>query len=842
MELYENTVFPQVKQVNDIANLSNRNSNVMPSVKIQKTANNVRNIEGVSLVGNQSNAPYRQLECDVIDADTGEHLIYKGWAVLVDSNEKDYIFNIYDGVIDFYKEIENTTITQIGVPELNHEKNLANVVGTWTDTTLPYRYILADYNGNNTASGNINIDFQVPSASIPYLWDKIFNYIGWTYSGTIFQHEKFKNAWLSYPKPVSTETPVTEEVTTQNSQLTSYEVQYPVGGGVFLGSVTYANIFPSVSSFNPAYYNFTTGIQVAGLYRFSFSAETFSLSNGSTSSRIQIIVRDTLNQIVSTSYVDIANGNYIDLLLNAGERIFVSVVYMDSTLPFNGFVNPSGNVSLSGEVTTSMNLITGFSLGFDQAFIDFQVTQFVRDMMVRFGLTPFKDKYKNHITFLTLYELLQNTNVNDMSDNFVAKIGEKTKIGNYAKRNYFKYKYNDDEMKHNNGYLSIADENLAEEITILNSSFYSPERLKSVFLGGCNIYKIWDKEIKDDETVTYKDLDGRFYLMRAEMINEEITLGSNILGGTVTVPFYFRESYYRLKFDEILYDWHRPMSAIFDKAKLITADFWQSPKQISNFDFSRLIYVRQLSSYFIANKIPNFTKGKPTRFELIEVDYFTQQDIVNPEEPDYTIEVGEPVLEDCQINLPVTTDYETPVMVIVNVFAGAFNELSTLVYNQFSLPEPITAELSGGEVTFGISMLPANALGYKFSITIISNSSFLSFTSNLSPAIVLDGTCYEEPSYPETLVINSIENLGTEPSAMFQPTYRYFINYTHTGIPPGTIYLLKVEGYSTILSTWLSIGDYIKTDGDDGTQLVVGYGINKIRISINDVISNEVNV
>ena len=166
VELDNKVSFTQTKQVNDIANITNRNSNFTQTIKAPRTANNRRTFEGAFNVGSTADIPYQRAVCNVIDANSGQHLIYNGWAVLIESTNDTYNFTVYDGIIDFYKKIEKLTINDLGVSELNHIKNLEGVIETWTNESLPYRYILADYNGKNTTDiGNVNVDYQVPCAS-----------------------------------------------------------------------------------------------------------------------------------------------------------------------------------------------------------------------------------------------------------------------------------------------------------------------------------------------------------------------------------------------------------------------------------------------------------------------------------------------------------------------------------------------------------------------------------------------------------------------------------------------------------------------------------------------------
>ena len=847
--------FAQTKQVNDIANLTTRNSNYTTSVKIPRTANNIRIFETAFNVGSNSNFPYRKANASVIDSDTGQHVIYKGWCVLIESTKKEYSVTFYDGLIDFYKTIENSTITEIGVSELNHEKNIDNVIATWADETIPYRYILADYNGNNLIDfSKVNIDYQVPSAKVSFLWGKIFDFFGWQYEGTIFEHEKFQNLWLSYPKPASLETPIQNEVTSQDSTIQQNEVTYPSGNGLFYGSVQIANFFPNPTLFDNAYYNFLTGAQTAGLFRFSFTSGSFTLTSNTTvtTSRIKLSVVTGLNQFTNTYYVDIAQDNYVDIFLNVGSRVVLQLVYMNTDIPFNGQVSPNNVSYLTGQTTGTINFITGFSLGFDQAFIDYKVSDFVKEIMVRFGLTAFKNKYSNKIKFLTLNELLQGLEINDLSDKFISKNSEKYTFGNYAKKNNFLYKYNDDEMSHNNGSLNIDNQNLQDEVNLFQSQIFSPERLQSTFLGACNTYKIWDKEIKDDDTVTYKDLDGRFYFLRDEKINSSITVSSDILGGEETVSTYFRESYHRLKFNEILADFYAPISSLFNKAKLINCDFYLKPIDIYNFDFSKLVYISQLGSYYLVNKINNFVKGKPTKVELIEVDYFTEIEENNPQ-PDFIFDLGTPTVTSCVITLPIETNYEQPFNVIINVFKGEFNVVSELVYTQVNLLTPLIGTVSGGVVTFSANDLPYNVLGYKFSLTTeVNDSSFISFNSSLSDAIVLDGSCYTTPTYPSTLTLNTANYLGSFANFPFANNYRYSLNYGYTGITAGTNYILYVEFYSAFLSTpsdvvW-QLFYFNKTAGETGEfNLTINVPAiytqpTKFRLKIQAVTSNEITI
>lgn len=825
----------QTKQVNDIASLSNRNSNYTLPLKFLRTANNVRIIESVFNVGNQSNLPYQKNQCDIIDAETGLHFIYRGIAVLTETKAKEYLISVHDGIIDFYKKIENVTISEIGVPELNHVKNITNIIETWTDQSLPYRYILADYNGKNitTQNANINIDYQVPSALCSYIWNRIFEVIGFDYVGSVFQHEKFLNLWMSYPKPAPTTTPQKLLVTNQPAIIRTDEIQYAVGNGIYYGSISYVNFFPNPNSFDSDMYSFTQGTQQAGTYRLSFTAGSFSLSNPTrTSSRVKIIVYDSLGQQVSSNYINISNANYIDLQLNLGDRIGIGLVFQDSDLPFNGQSSPFAYNELSGTLPSlTFEKIQGYSLGFDEAFIDYKVSDFIKEILIHFALTPYKDKYTNQIRFLTLYEVLQNQNIEDWSNKFIEKTSEKYKFGNYAKRNQFKYKYNDEGQKHNDGFITINNENLQDEITVHQSKIYSPERLKSQFLNGSNVYKIWEKNVKDDSTIEYKDLDSRFYFLRAERINSQITLGSDLLGGSQSVSFYFRESYFRLAFKDVISDWYKPIKSIFDKAKLVDIDFWLTKKDIYNFDFAKLIYVDKLSSYYLVNKIPNFVKGRKTKVECIEVDYFKEEDQIN-NPIDYIAEIENATVSNCELTLTLTTDYPLPAQCQLVVYRNFLDIVSNLNYIEIPVVPPIIETITGNTITFPVSQLPVNLLGYRFGLRIITNNAFVYVDSNISETVSIPQSCYIQPTITN-LSITAVEFLST---GFLTNTYRITFN-------SDVAYPVTVE-YQTYPSGLF--GDYSEWQpalaNNNSIEIVVGivFGApTKFRIRIGNVQSLE---
>jgi hypothetical protein len=112
-------------------------------------------------VGGSSNL-YHQT--NTVNYYIGEAIIYNGRGVINETNDF-YNLTIYDGNIDLYKAIENTTLGDLNLTGLTHTKMLQQLLIHLT--TFYHTNILADYNGQatytstsgGTSATTINVDY-----------------------------------------------------------------------------------------------------------------------------------------------------------------------------------------------------------------------------------------------------------------------------------------------------------------------------------------------------------------------------------------------------------------------------------------------------------------------------------------------------------------------------------------------------------------------------------------------------------------------------------------------------------------------------------------------------------
>lgn len=637
VELDSSSVIAQTKQINDLNSLDNRQANYTNRFKVPKTARNIKLFQHLSFPGNTSNTPYRKNVCNLYN-DAGECFIYKGWANVKQSSDY-YDVYVYDGIIDLYKEIENKNLSSLGLTDINHTKNVATVIASWNNN-LNYRYILADYNGNtgNTATGEVNIDYLVPAVKVSYLWNKIFELYGAGgygvgYTGSIFLMSNFRNLWMTFPKGF----------TALDTEQTIFEANvytYPDTGS-WLGKKRFAKFLSTtVNTLESTPQQIHMKVAETGTYRIEVSGLIKSLTyepigvnhfvdttvfiakNAEAGGEVQPMDSNSIMAFQVDQNTSFSNSKIFEL--EAHDSVSV-VLHLDTEYNFN---NSTGYEIRENESNLTVKLVKfNEQVDFEEALTDFSIKDFLSEVVHRFGLTIFKDKYTNVYEFLTLQEILQTGDIVDWSNKFSRALSEDYLYNNYAQRNWFRYNYNDKENTHKDGFIEVDNKNLADSRDVIKSKIYAPEKFTSVYLNSeTNIYPLWEKEVDENEAapIKYKPLDKRYYFLRAEQIESGITVMSNELEETQPATMYYRERFSKLPFQDIVLDYYTPMQQILNKVVLMDVEMNLTEQDIINFDFRKLYYIEQLSSHFLVNKINNYVPGKLTKCELVRVHYSIQ--------------------------------------------------------------------------------------------------------------------------------------------------------------------------------------------------------------------------
>ncbi|PWB24646.1 hypothetical protein [Flavobacterium sp. HTF] len=635
----DESAFARTLQVNDLVNIENRQTNFTKNIKVPKTPKNIQTFDWLGVSGNVSQFPYQKNIAKYMIGN--EFLIYDGWA-LVNQTDGFYNISIYDGAIDLYKAIENITLADLSINEIDHTKNIENVIASFGDD-LKYKYIVADYNGQSqysstggTLNDTVNIDYLVPSTKIGYLLDKTFEYANATYDGSIFNTDDFKNTYISYLRK-NDGTEVNQVIYNGSGEHYSY------GGAIQPNIVSVKhNVTSGVTgggSFDADTIGFT--VDSSGIYEVSYFWSIFAdVDSGSyfyQNLRLvpKVLVNDTFYYPLSFSDSEISGSTQVPM--NAGDSFKIvattsagNILYplrfgiSDSMIPIPLWFHLQYKfVSTSSETSR-------------KALGEFKVKEFLNEILWKYGLTMYKDKYRNHYTFKNLSEIINENNTIDWSDKFQSVSSESYLYGTYAQSNQLALKYNSDNVNYDDGYITVNNKNLNDSKVVIQSKVYAKEEDKTSNLGyESNLYKYWDKEINDEGEVNYKSLSSRFYWMTYTNKNYPAGkwFGSQSQATRAKAYVVPEESTTNQSFNYTVSKYYSEFNKILDNAKIVTANVWLTYLDVIDFDFSKLYFIKQLGAYFLVNKIINFQLNKSTSVELIQIDNPLSSTGVQPPAP-----------------------------------------------------------------------------------------------------------------------------------------------------------------------------------------------------------------
>lgn len=600
-------------QVNTIAAIDSRQASYSPSYKLPKTSKNVRALGGLGMASDSSSIPYKKPNCMLFIE--GFAFIVNGWLNVKETTQDYYSIYIYSGIVNFFKAIENKTLGDLDLSALDHVKNLNSVVASFSNPA--YKYLITDYNGLSHYGQNsdvINIDYLIPSASVAFLWDKIFTTYGFSYEGSVFSLEDFSNLWLSYPKYIAVDG-TTELINTSGSR---YVDTFESNGneanyyrGIFAPALVDGRSFTA-----PETGKYKISLHVVNSYQFPLSA-TVVYRMSINQEGINYINRS--NVIVLGSYPASAMDQTMTsfVTLNAGDIIsFYDYMYM------NGFLRWGSSWDIKIE-----KVVEGVG-DFSEELKDFQISDFCKDIFNRFCLTPFADEFSDVIKFKTITERIVDAPVIDWTDRYVARTSEEYTSSTYAIKNKFQYQYNDKEATYHDGNLLINNTNLDAEKVVFKSKTYSPEKSLTDFNIGAGskllrVFKIYEKEPKEEAGVTeinYKGLDKRFHFLKKLDYNagSSVPIGSLTFSEQTSVSSLPLASFEGQDWASLLGKYYPNYGSILNESRMHEIDLHLRDMDLLTLNLEALYYFAQEQQFYILDKL-KFKGGKISSGAFIRV-------------------------------------------------------------------------------------------------------------------------------------------------------------------------------------------------------------------------------
>lgn len=592
-------------QVNDIFDLATVNYSFSNSFNIDKTPENTQTLKGLGLVGSVSDVPYSRVSARILN--DGFDVISIGW-LEIKTTSTTYQINIKNGVIDFFKDIENKTIgNDLNLSEINHSKTLDNVVNSFSNTF--YKYVVADFGGflqlNFVSGTRTNIDYLAPSVWLKYIWDKVFSTFGWTYSGAIFSSEDFTEIFLTYPKAPETESVNIVVADLKKNEYVENGFSVVNGEKVFNknynwdeSNVTEGNLIsnwsyriPSDGGYNvnaipKGYVYHILGIKRPYLFRIKRGSRNY--------------------EILTTNVGEEANLSFNDYFYEGEVLTFEIIspsIQVDPLRLFNNGIEVKISKTSLGEID------------FNNSLQDFSIKDFIKEQSIRLGLTLIPDVDSRNIHFITIDERITNNEVEDWTDKYVERTKEEYVINSYAQKNAFRHKYNGENENHSDGYLYVNNKNLSEEKNIFTSRIYAPSlgltNIRTRFTSfNSPILPIWESEVKEvstDEGTTfeteYKGLNSRFYYIRPIVRNQQIHFISLVLGGQRTENQHLVANVQDCYFIDLVEKYYAGYTSLLNDSKIHEIDLKLGLADVLTLDMLKPKHFEQEASDYILNKL-----------------------------------------------------------------------------------------------------------------------------------------------------------------------------------------------------------------------------------------------
>jgi hypothetical protein len=624
IELDKKTSIKYTKQIEDIFDIASVSCSFTNSFEFQKTPFNSHAMQNLGISGDGSYIPYQKNKA-VLKVD-GFDLISKGWFDILET-EDSYKARIIDGMIDFFKAIENKTLGKdLNLEDFNHEKTMQSVIDSFNNQY--YNYIIADYGGKNIYNNKVNIDYLTPCFSVRELWDLIFKTFGFVCNYSELNY--LNGLYITYPKSIS-------ETTTKDLMATFIKYPYENTNRTASGGYTRPtpNYFWDQVSVSGAIIT-TNGwgfvINENGAYFFDLTIDMYVTYRRKKkfSRKVDIAVHVYVNGIVTaiigspfTSNSDAGGEKNVsfNLACKEGDFIFIDI-FAPSRLDFNNLYHYAERWFHKSTVFKIYKTNLG-AANLENELKDLSIKDFIKEILWRTGLTPVLNQTTNTVDFITLDSRLDFNNSQDFSHCFIKRTGEAYQ-SDYAQKNAFKLKKNIETDLTGDGYIYVPNVNLNAEKTLAQSKIYAPDNtVNTPFFGfSTNQYKIWDSEIKDNNGVaeiTYKGLSGRFYFLRKNIEQAQLNLISEQLVDNGTVYEFPIAINNDTLFDEAIYKNYTMYQKIFTNFRIHKIDLAMNINDFISADLTKPFYFRQENAYYICNKI-SFEEGEKSSGEFIKIN------------------------------------------------------------------------------------------------------------------------------------------------------------------------------------------------------------------------------
>ena len=594
-------------RINTLGDISTRNSSYSNTINIPRTVKNQRILGYVGVAGNSSNTPYMVNSCSYLRDTTV--IIADGFLRVLEATADEYVVVIYDGIIDLKEKIGNASLRELDLEDLNHALTVSNYLGSF-DNTSGYIYGVADY--GLSVEDDITIEYQSPSIYAHTLWNKIFTEAGLFYTGDFFENNTDFYNYVITPTvgyPVEEATPTITNIGTIDATGTSViedstssfqrtaKTDFRALNDTTNGDVT-------IDANGDLQVNFTGTIKIRVINNAANFFSGIKLQTVKVNGVVKYSFQVFSQPDEETYQFSVTNGDILS---------FEMPTFSEKVADNDWRINVSLNVVLDID-----KVIGGFEVVMSDIVSDIKQTDFIKDMMQRYGLLLRKSSIANTYEFIEIRELLKDRfNAVDYTSKLLRITSEKYDSG-YSQTNDATYKYPSDLSERlYDGELLTNDEGA----DIRGKLFESPFEIPVFLYDAYTTEQIFRIPIWDNDGTVLDPKDSPAKMMNVSRVNK--TINTRYFTPSSTDPY--TEDYPFLTLNNVGYQYfldtyYTEFGWLLESYKEVEVELNLSNIDISKIDFFKLVYLQQTGRYYYIDSIRT---GRVTKAKLIEISRFS---------------------------------------------------------------------------------------------------------------------------------------------------------------------------------------------------------------------------
>ncbi len=624
-DMDDEEVVPVNKQVNDIAEMQDRQSDFTATFKIRKTRAMKALFELSGEVGASTTFPYENQSCKLIQDNI--EIVTAGYLVLDKVDDQYYYVSILSGNVNFFKLIEGKKLSDLTLADTVHNWNAVFMAATHAITSpgIDVVYPLCEPSDDGSMcpwtdpvpGGGDYVELYGgwiwPFIRLKTIWDEIFLNAGFTVTGgDLLSSDTFLKLYMPIAKRSITNTDkflysmswYGARLSINNDELGNYD--FP-GTLLFNGDARFLSGYydvPYAAKYTIHVYVISANIPTLSLYNHAAYQGTFTVTSWSIAwanfeYEFNGVPGDELSILTNSVYYysfSVAITKIQDALIAYGSDVYPNLYLPDMTQ-----------------------------------------TEFIKLICHLFALVPDVTPKDREIRFWNYDELYDNIPMARNWSNYLSERDDETefKYGDYGQENYLKYKESKDVLEDNGkGSMDINDATLpaekdivklsvatCDEVTILTNN-YSVDVSRIGFNKWNESTSLYEANKTIDPRIVYidfvKEIASPPYQKSLWIRESQVPLTGDfgVTSHEIVTPK--KASSLEVSFSSLVVN-YASLSRLLTKTNLRRAKFNLPVYEVAGLKHNIPIYLSQYKAYFYVNKINNYVAGKLCTVDLIRL-------------------------------------------------------------------------------------------------------------------------------------------------------------------------------------------------------------------------------